>query len=158
MAPQRSLFATFESKGKKKRKDFVLQTSLAQFRQIEQVHTPGTVTLLLPTRQSRRISLSLYSRSTEISFYADSYFSSAQRTILKLFLKSVRVLKNFCGGTVKIASCVVPPVIVVISRGTARATSDGWKSTIQRSAMFVGTQEMTRNGWAEDKSLEDTWN
>src|ERR1039457_6669284 len=53
LAPQRGLTATGESKSKNKSKGLAMQTSLAQFRQIEEEHTPGTVKLLLPPRQSR---------------------------------------------------------------------------------------------------------
>jgi hypothetical protein len=41
LTPQRDLFATGEVKSKNKSKNFVLQTSLSQYRQIEGKHTPG---------------------------------------------------------------------------------------------------------------------
>ena len=56
LAPQRGLIATGESKSKNKSKGLTVQTLLAQSRQNEGEHTPGTVKLLLPPRQSRGIS------------------------------------------------------------------------------------------------------
>ena len=56
LAPQRGLIATGESKSKNKSKDLTVQASFAQPRQNEGEHTPGTVKLLLPPRQSRGIS------------------------------------------------------------------------------------------------------
>ncbi len=55
LALQRGLIATGDSKSKNKSKDLTVQISLTQHKQNEGEHTPGTVKLLLPPRQSRGI-------------------------------------------------------------------------------------------------------
>jgi len=56
LAPQRGLTATVRSKSKNKSKDLVLLSSLPRHRLFEGEHTPGTLKVLLPPRQSRGIS------------------------------------------------------------------------------------------------------
>jgi hypothetical protein len=57
LAPKKGLIATGESKSENKSKGLVLQISLSQFGRIEGEQIPGTVKLLLRSRQSRWISL-----------------------------------------------------------------------------------------------------
>jgi hypothetical protein len=82
LAPQRGLIATGESKSKNKSKGLAVQTSLTQPWQNEGEHTPGTVKLLLPPRQSRGISLCIrvLRQKQAQSSGADTVFSSQSRT------------------------------------------------------------------------------
>ena len=57
LAPQRGLTATVRSKSKSKSKSLVLMSPLPQHRQFEGKHTLGILKVLLPSRQSRGISL-----------------------------------------------------------------------------------------------------